>query len=175
MKAFLTTPSLQWRDSFEQAVREAPIEEQNYEFGTPWDISPLVYGIDRYILEMPWYADGSSLPSWRVPQTIWWLIVDNQFVGQIKRRHELNAYLTTFWWEVGYVIAPARRRQGRWTKMLTLACEKRKAEGVDKLLITCNKKNIWSQKIIEAHGGVFTSSIRSDEEQDVKLRYWVYL
>jgi hypothetical protein len=48
-KHSLTTPSLQWRDSFEQAVREAPIEEQNYEFGTPGDISPLVYGIDRYI------------------------------------------------------------------------------------------------------------------------------
>jgi len=171
----LVVPSLQRRDSFIQAITDAPEEEQRYEFGAPWDVSPLVYGVDRYIREMPSYARGENLPGWWVPQTMLWLIIDNQFVGQIKRRHELNDYLTTYGGHVWYLIAPTRRHQWWWTRMLTLALQKRKREGVKQLLITCNEKNVWSRKIIEANGGVYMSKIWSDEEQDMKWRYWVYL
>jgi predicted acetyltransferase len=175
MAPYLTLPSLQRRMSFEQALRDASVQEQRYEFGAPGDISPLEYGVERYITEMPGYARGEGLPSWWVAQTIRWLIVDDQFVGQIKRRHELNDYLTTFGGHIGYLIAPARRHQGRWTKMLALAKKKRKEEWVAQVLITCNEKNIGSRKIIETNGGVYFSKIRSDEEQDMKLRYWLYL
>lgn len=171
----LVVPSLRRAESFTQAIRDSSPEEQLYEYGTSGDISPLAYGVERLITEMPQYAYGKQLPSWRVPQTIWRLIVDNQFVGQIKRRHELNSYLSTYGWHVGYVIAPAWRRQGWWTKMLRLAITKRKSEGIKQLLVTCNQKNIWSQKIIEANGGVYMSKIWSDDEQDMKLRYWVYV
>lgn len=58
MDILLTPPSLQRRDSFEQAIRDAPVEEQRYEFGAPGDVSPLEYGVDRYIKEMPGYARG---------------------------------------------------------------------------------------------------------------------
>lgn len=171
----LVTPSLQRRDSFIKAIRDSTPDEQRYEFGAPGDVSPLIYGVDRYISEMPGYARWENLPKWWVAQTIWWLIVDNQFVWQIKRRHALNDYLSTYGGHVWYLIAPARRHQWRGTKMLALALQQRKAQWIKQLLVTCNEKNIWSRKIIETNGGVYMSKIRSDEEQDMKLRYWIYL
>ncbi len=101
----LVTPSLQRRDSFIKAIRDSTPDEQRYEFGAPGDVSPLVYGVDRYISEMPGYARWENLPKWRVAQTIWWLIVDNQFVWQIKRRHALNDYLSTYGGHIWYLIS----------------------------------------------------------------------
>lgn len=58
MEPYLTAPSLQRRTSFEHAIRDASVQEQRYEFGAPGDISPLEYGVERYINEMPGYARG---------------------------------------------------------------------------------------------------------------------
>lgn len=171
----LVTPSLQRAKSFEEAIRECSSEEQRFEFGTPGDISVLDYGIQRYIEELPLYAQWKNLPQGRVAQTTYRLIENDSFIWQIKRRHELNAYLTTFGGHIGYVIRPSKRRQWYGTKILALGLEQWKQEWIKQVLITCNQSNIGSKKIIEANGGVYMSKIRSDHEHDMKLRYRIYL
>ncbi len=177
MEPFLTLPSVQRRDSFEQALRECTTREEMREFGYEFSNleTILEYWVDRYISELDSYTRGEKLPVWWVAQSTYWLIVEDEFIWQIKRRHELTDNLTTYGWHLWYVIRPSKRQQWWGTKILTLALDLRKEEWFKQFLITCNEKNIWSRKIIEANGGVYDNKIRSHEEEDMKLRYWLYL
>lgn len=175
----LVKPTTHRADSFEETLRECETLDELYQFGYEFDTngtkSILDFGVVNYINALEGYKLGVWLPPERVPQTTLWLVEDDLFIGQIKRRHELNPYLTTYGGHIGYVIRPSKRQQGYGTKILTLWMEYWKAEWIKQLLVTCNEKNIASRKIIEANGGVYFSKVRCDDEQDMKLRYWMYL
>ena len=44
--------------------------------------------------------------------------------------------------------------------------------GLDKILITCDKKNIASKRTIESCGGILENEVI--EESRITLRYWIY-
>ena len=47
--------------------------------------------------------------------------------------------------------------------------------GLKKALVTCDKTNIASAKIIEKNGGVLENEIFVDEQAGWKKRYWINL
>ena len=97
---------------------------------------------------------------------------DNKIVGIINARHELNDYLLNFGGHIGYSVRKSERRKGYAKKMLNYTSEFLFSLGLEKVLITCDKKNIASKRTIESCGGILENEVI--EESRITLRYWIY-
>ena len=58
--------------------------------------------------------------------------------------------------------------------MLELLLEKARALGMDRLLVTCDRDNPASARVIEKCGGVLENEVTLDDGR-VKKRYWIGL
>ena len=97
---------------------------------------------------------------------------NDKIVGVINARHELNDYLLNFGGHIGYSVRKSERRKGYGKKMLIYTSEFLFSLGLEKILITCDKKNIASKRTIESCGGILENEII--EETRTTLRYWIY-
>ena len=97
---------------------------------------------------------------------------NNKIVGIINARHELNDYLLNFGGHIGYSVRKSERRKGYGKKMLNYISEFLFSLGLEKVLITCDKKNIASKRTIESCGGILENEVI--EESRITLRYWIY-
>ena len=108
----------------------------------------------------------------RVASTYYWITggdggPDDEVIGFLNLRHELNAWLREEGGHIGYSVRPARRRQGHATRALALGVRRAAELGIDRVLVTCDTDNAPSARTIEAGGGVF-EDVRND-----KRRYWI--
>lgn len=110
---------------------------------------------------------GSARPTGHVPQSTWWLVEGEEYLGRISVRHELTRWLRELGGHIGYEVRPSARRRGHATTMLRAVLPHAHALGIDPALLTCDEDNVASAKVIEAAGGVF------EDRRGVKLRYWV--
>ena len=133
----------------------------------PSDFEALIKQLEDYRL-------GVNLPQGYVPGSTFWLInADLQILGIINIRHFLNDSLLEHGGNIGYGIRPSERRKGYATKMLKLALAEAKKIGLKRVLITCNKDNIGSQRTIIRNGGQLESEILYDGIP--VQRYWIEL
>ncbi|WP_299685549.1 GNAT family N-acetyltransferase [uncultured Dokdonia sp.] len=89
-----------------------------------------------------------------VCHTTFWLINDaSEIIGTSNIRHQLNDSLLIENGHIGCGIKPSCRGKGHATKILALSLEKAKELGLNKVLLTCDKINIASQKVILKNGG----------------------
>lgn len=106
-----------------------------------------------------------------------WLAVrksDDRIVGIIDFRHSLDHPVLSLWGgHIGYSVRPSERRKGYAKEMLWLCLERCKAFGLDKVMVTCHKGNIGSEKTILANGGVFEKEVKVDGE--TVRRFWIEL
>lgn len=95
--------------------------------------------------------------------TLYFIIHDQwKIVGAVHIRHELNDELRFEGGNIGYGIRPSERKKGYATIGLTLALEKCKELWLDKVLLTCNKENIWSVRTIVKNGWIWDSDYESE-------------
>ena len=73
----------------------------------------------------------------------------------------------------GYSVRPSERGQGYAKEMLRQDLEICRAFGLDKVLVTCARDNIASEKTILANGGVYEREVLVDGIY-IK-RYWIKL
>lgn len=125
-----------------------------------------------YLCTLDRYRHGIDLPSDHVPATFLAAVVKDKLVGRVSIRHELNEFLNNFGGHIGYGVRPAYRRRGYASEILTQALIIARAQGIERVLITCDQHNTASAKIIEAHGGVL-QDVRPDPEGPPKRRYWI--
>lgn len=98
---------------------------------------------------------------------------DDKLVGMIDIRHRLNDYLLKFGGHIGYSVRKSERQKGYATEMLGLALKECEKLGIKEVLITCDKDNIASAKIIISNGGKIENEIvRGD---GITQRYWIAL
>ena len=97
---------------------------------------------------------------------------NDEIVGIINARHELNDYLLNFGGHIGYSVRKSERRKGYGKKMLNYASQFLFSLGLEKILITCDKNNIASKRTIESCGGILENEVV--EESRTTLRYWIY-
>lgn len=134
-------------------------------FGGTWHTSE---GFAAYVAELHRQGDPAvAPPSGWVNSSSFWLVDGPSFLGEIRIRHELTPHLLEEGGHIGYDIAPEFRRRGFGTTMLALALRRAAGLGIDPALITCDRGNVGSRRIIEANGGVL------EDERHGKLRYWV--
>jgi predicted acetyltransferase len=169
--AKLVRPSSRYKASYLRALREFQ-REGRY---TYHDIDKLRVDFESHIDEERQHIHDENIPAYRVPETIYWMADDGEFIGRLEFRHELNDHLLEIGGHIGYSIRPNRRRQGWGNHILDLGLEKAGELGMDRVLLTCDPSNIASRKIIEKNGGQFEN--RADLVRDGleyhKLRFWI--
>jgi predicted acetyltransferase len=114
-------------------------------------------------------SKGINLPEGYVPQTIYWLYVDDKPVAYGKLRHKLNEKLMEYGGHIGYIVRPSERSKGYGKLFLYELMRAAKDKGIDKLLITCDEVNARSRKVIERNNGKLDTIISGI------CRYWIEL
>jgi predicted acetyltransferase len=165
----LTEPSVTFQDSFIQSVREFQAEGPQLHY----DLKGITSDFGAFVQELHDKKDRAKLKPGIVPGSDFWLIDDNEFIGGLSLRHELNENLLKMGGHIGYEIRPSKSRQGYGTQTLRLGLEKARELGLRRVLITCDEDNIGSKKIIEHNGGMFENAIEIEGDPVRKLRYWI--
>jgi predicted acetyltransferase len=133
-----------------------------------------VAGFSAWIDRLAGQANYSiPVPAGRVHATYWWITGDAEFLGAISLRHALNDFLLRAGGQVGYGIRPSARGRGLATWALLSVLPTARALGLDKLLVTCDERNLASGRTIEKAGGVL-EDVRATELGRTR-RYWITL
>jgi predicted acetyltransferase len=173
----LTRPTSRVHASFLAAMSEFAAEGR----GAPDDDTMIGQEISRYAGRwadpaafeeyVGWLCaqaqEESPRPPGFVPSTTLWWVSEDEYLGRITIRHRLTPRLRDYGGHVGYDVRPSARRRGHATAMLAAALPVAKALGIDPALITCDKDNLASTKVIEASGGML------EDQRGIKLRFWL--
>lgn len=115
-----------------------------------------------------------TCPKGRVPSSIYLAvrISDDKVVGIIDLRHHIDHPILGLWGgHMGYTVRRDERNKGYAKEMVRLNLENCRKRHMDKVMITCSRDNIASEKVILANGGVFEREVLVDGEWI--RRYWV--
>lgn len=132
---------------------------------------------DEWLLKLEEDLDLPNIPEEKVPASTYFLIKesDNKIIGMINIRHKLNEFLLNEGGHIGYSIRPTERKKGYGTIMLKLALQKCRELNLNKVLITCDKINIASAKVIQNNSGILENEIFSEAFSEIIQRYWIDL
>ena len=100
---------------------------------------------------------------------------DSEIVGMVNIRHKLNESLINRGGHIGYSIRPTERKKGYGTLMLKLALRKCRELNLSKVLITCDKINVASAKVIQNNSGVLEDEVFNETFSEIIQRYWISL
>ncbi len=138
--------------------------------------------LERYARAEDWlehlriFASEDTCPKDRVPSDTWLAVrkADGRVVGCIDFRHHIDHPILSLWGgHIGYSVRPTERRKGYAKETLRLILLNCRAYGLDRVLITCHRDNIASERTILANGGVFEKEIEVDGE--TIRRFWIDL
>jgi predicted acetyltransferase len=166
---FLSVPSVQYKTSYLDAIREFQAEGHYLH----WEVDVLATNFDCFVEELTRKATHPA-PE-RVPESIFWLIADDEqtYIGRVSLRHALNEALKIIGGHIGYDIRPSLRRQGYGSLICKLVLNEARILGLGRVMLTCDEDNTASRKIIEANGGQLDS--RAIVDGTPILRYWIDL
>jgi predicted acetyltransferase len=167
----LVRPAVRYRDSVLAAIREFQAEG-GY---SAVSLANLTADFNAFVQRLLDDEDPGKLPPHFVPQTNYWLVGGDEFLGRTSLRHELNDQLRLLGGHIGYEIRPSRRRQGHGTTILGLVLAKARERGLARVLVTCDADSIASRRIIEHHGGMPEEPYTPSDGSVPVLRYWIAL
>ncbi len=116
----------------------------------------------------------TNAPPEFVNATTFYLTLEDEIIGAINVRHELNESLLNFGGHIGYGVRPSKRGNGYAKLMLQMVVPFLKELGLNKVLLTCATKNIASAKTIESCGGVLENQV-VNPQGTLTNRYWINL
>ena len=164
-----------------EELREAYIEyvgefEAAKEELSPWVLEHPLDDFDSLIRWLKEQSKGIGIKDGFVAHSTFWLVGSKgQILGVTNLRHELTDHLRHEGGHIGYSIRPSERSKGYGTLMLKLVLEKAKELGLVRALVTCDKDNPASAKVIQNNGGKLESETISKQTGKLKQRYWIEL
>lgn len=170
----LVSPDLRWFPSWAETVTDFGANEHMHGSGA-WnmrrELEPTEACCEEFVEALAVSAKGDPAGG-KVPSDYFWITAgdggpDDEVIGFLNLRHELNDWLLDQGGHIGYSVRPARRRQGHATRALELAVRRSADLGLDRVLVTCDSDNIASARTIEACGGVL------EDVRGIKRRYWI--
>lgn len=155
--------------AFRAAVRAFAEVDPDWEFAFDFDAEAV---FARYLERLE--HDKHTPREGRVRHTFLIATAGHAIVGRVSLRHELNDRLREYGGHLGFGVVPSFRRQGYGRQLLRQSLPIARALGIDRLLLTCDDRNVGSIRIIESCGGVFQDT-RPRAEGGSTRRYWIDL
>jgi len=158
----------------EDAFRAAHVEmeAEGFTFGLGFDADePFV----DYVDALEQRGRGVDLPGrWEHWVRSVFLVAEvaGAIVGRSSIRFELNDFLAYEGGHIGYGVLAVYRRRGHAGEILRQSLVIARAQGVERVLVTCDDSNEASARVIEAAGGVLESRVVG-AERDLVRRYWI--
>lgn len=119
--------------------------------------------------------NGRGLSPGHVPSTTFWLVNEDEYIGTGNIRHSLTDALARFGGHIGYVIKNSKQNLGYGTELLRMLLCETNALGINPVLMTCDKANIASIRVMEKNDAVLADIIENiiDGKPRLTCRYWV--
>ena len=108
---------------------------------------------DFYLAELRGEAPPAPYPDGYVPQSVYWWLAGEEFLGRLSIRHRLTPHLLEEGGNIGFEVRPSSRRMGHATAMLAAALPLAAALGIDPARLDCDEDNPASRRVIEKNGG----------------------
>lgn len=167
----LSVPNLRFEASYRKAL-----EEYRAEHTFPAKIEVLeAEGFAAFVDALRRMSDPARVEPGFVPSTMWWLVEGDTYHGRLSIRHCLNANLRLLGGHIGYDLRPSSRGRGLGTRQLQLGLEKARELGLKQVLLTCDRENQRSARVIEANGGELEDEIQLPGSPVITRRYWIDL
>ena len=98
-------------------------------------------------------------------QELYFFMSGDKIIGAISIRLKKNAQNIGLDGHCGFGIRPSERKKGYATKMLNMALPIIKERSINPLVITCDKENIGSAKVILNNGGVLMDEVMGEKSE----------
>jgi predicted acetyltransferase len=142
----------------------------------PWIIGEPYETFAGYVETLLRAREGLGLPPGLVPHSTFWLVDGaGEIVAVSNLRHELNESLLAHGGHVGYGVRPSMRGRGYATELLRLTLVEARRLGIQRALVTCDKLNPESAKVIQKNGGELEDEPFVPELRKTVSRYWIRL
>ena len=172
MNLYLKEPTLKYKNQAIEYINEF-LEYNSNINGT----SGLDDYLDNYELWLKKLENNKNrIPNEdKVPSNTFFLIreEDDKIIGMINIRLVLNEKLLKTAGNIGFSIRPTERRKGYAEKLSKLGLNYCKENNLDKVLLTCDKTNIGSDKTIIKCGGIFENELIDELDGELTQRYWI--
>ncbi len=110
--------------------------------------------------------------NWVHGETLY-LVNDQEIIGMINLRYEMNDIIRRLYGHIGYSIRPKYRKQGYGKIQLKLVLDIYRNKGFKEVMISTDPENIASQKVITHFGGVLKETV--EENSETFIKYWIKL
>ncbi len=171
MRLRLIRPSAMYRTQIVEMMDEWSVTGEKM---VPWTIRRADYrNFDAYLKDFERENAEPSVAGVMATTYFAFNEAENIIVGAVSIRHCLNDSLLRSGGHIGDGVRPSERGKGYATEIISLALDKCRAMGIEKVLMTCDKSNIDSAKSIINNGGI----LESEHEVDgvMEQRYWIGL
>lgn len=105
---FLTLPTTTYKQAYLAAIQDAIGERSETRLQHPEKNE----SFEEFVQRLNDHAQGKNMQSGYVPASTYWLIDNDEVIGRVQIRHELNAALLKHEGHIGYYIVPSKRRMG---------------------------------------------------------------
>ncbi len=167
----LVSPNAALADSYKALVAEFMDSGEQ--------LVPFVLGFDHsdfpaFLASLEDCARGLGLPEGFVPHSTFWLVDESGEVLAVSNiRHMLTASLLREGGHIGYGVRPSARGKGYGTALLQHSLAAAAQLGITRALVTCDRNNRASARVILRNGGVLEDEVVSAQRGVVVQRYWI--
>jgi len=137
---------------------------------------PLTYPSDPFeqlLQNLHGQSRGVGVTEGFVPNSTFWLVSESELVGVSNLRHSLTPSLKKIGGHIGFGVRPSAQRNGYGTELLRLTIHQAVRIGLTRLLLTCDKDNLGSARVITANHGVLENEIEEPRISRVTQRFWI--
>ncbi len=171
----IVKPTKKDREKIEHAINLFYQENNNYDTLHGASFFGGIFNFDEWLNSVYNYENSINLPDDHVGASQFLIMHDNEIIGFINIRHNLNKYLRELGGHIGYSILPDKRKKGYATIALKLALKECTKLNIKDVLITCDDNNIASYKTIEKCGGSLENIVKGNDGERDTRRYFIKL
>ena len=107
-----------------------------------------------------------------VPDTILWLVKDDEYLGSIKIRHRLNWHLEKWGGHLSLIVRPDMRLKGHGQKIFRKVKPALQALKLERALMTVSPENNIARHILEKIGARYEDELSETDNFPAQCRYW---